>query len=81
RRDVAGARLTLEVDAGRLTRFAKGGGSYLSHNDPRRHFGLGAAKKVGRLTVEWPGGEPRTEHWDGLAVDRYHRLEQGKGRQ
>ncbi|MDB5310140.1 MAG: hypothetical protein JWO38_4342, partial [Gemmataceae bacterium] len=41
--------------------------------------GLGATPAVRRVTVEWPSGSPRTEHWDGPAVDQYHRLEQGKG--
>jgi hypothetical protein len=76
--DVVGARLTLEVEGRRLSRFAKGGGSYLSSGDRRHLFGLGARAAVGRLTVEWPSGEPRTQHWDGLAVDRYHRLVQGQ---
>jgi hypothetical protein len=76
-RDVAGARLTLEVGGRRLTRFAQGGGSYLSSSDRRHVFGLGAADCVGRLTVAWPGG--REEHWDGLAVDRYWRLTEGSG--
>jgi hypothetical protein len=78
RRDVVGARLTLEVGDRKLTRFARGGGSYLSASDRRLLFGLGAADKVGRLTVEWPSGEPRVERYDGLAIDRYHRLVQGQ---
>ncbi len=75
-RDVAGARLTLEVGGRRLTRFAKGGGSYLSSGDRRHLFGLGKEEKVGRLTVAWPSG--REQHWDGLAVDRYWRLAEGE---
>jgi hypothetical protein len=77
-RDVVGAKLTLEVGGRRLTRFAQGGGSYLSSGDRRHVFGLGAADKVGRLTVAWPGG--KEEHWDGLAVDKYCRLAEGSGR-
>jgi hypothetical protein len=76
-RDVVGARLTLEVGGRRLTRFAQGGGSYLSANDPRHVFGLGDADRVGRLTVGWPWGQE--ESWDGLAVDRYWRLAEGTG--
>jgi RNA polymerase sigma factor (sigma-70 family) len=78
--DVVGAKLTLEVSGRTLTRFARGGGSFLSSGDRRLLFGLGTAGKVGRLTVEWPSGTPRTEHWDNLRVDRYHRLGQGQGR-
>jgi hypothetical protein len=75
-RDVVGARLTLQVGDRRLTRFAQGGGSYLSSSDRRHIFGLGSADHVGRLTVVWPGG--KEEHWDNLAVDRYWRLAEGK---
>jgi hypothetical protein len=78
RRDLVGACLTLEVGGKKLTRFVKGGGSYLSAHDPRLLFGLGDDDKVGRLTVQWPSGEPRVQHWDGLAVDRYLRLIQGQ---
>jgi hypothetical protein len=77
-RDVVGARLTLQVGDKKLTRLAKGGYSYLSASDPRQLFGLGTADKVGRLTVEWPSGEPRVQHWDGLAIDGYYRLVQGQ---
>ena len=75
-RDVVGAKLTLDVGGRQLTRFAQGGGSYLSSSDRRHIFGLGQADRVGRLTVAWPGG--KEEHWDGLAVDRYWRLEEGQ---
>jgi hypothetical protein len=76
-RDVVGARLTLEVAGRRLTRFAQGGGSYLSSGDRRHVFGLGPAIEVGRMTVAWPNG--KEEHWKGLAIDRYWRLEEGTG--
>jgi hypothetical protein len=33
-----------------------GGSGYLSANDPRLHFGLGAAAKIDRITVTWPSG-------------------------
>ncbi len=78
-RDFVGARLTLEAGGRRLRRFAKGGASYLSSSDRRFLFGLGGTTRVGTLTVEWPGGQPRRESWDGLAIDRYHRLVQGTG--
>jgi enediyne biosynthesis protein E4 len=80
RRTLAGARLVLEMKDDRtLTRFVKGGGSYLSANDTRQIFGLGPERESGRLTVHWPTGEPAVEHWHDLAIDRYHRLEQGAG--
>jgi hypothetical protein len=76
-RDIVGARLILEIGGRRFTRFAKGGGSYLSSGDRRHLFGLGAMQGAGRLTVDWPSGEPRMQHFEGLAVDRYYRVVQG----
>jgi hypothetical protein len=75
-RDLVGAKLTLEVGGRRLTRFAKGGGSYLSSGDRRHLFGLGEAEAVGKLTVAWPWKQ--VDSWEGLAVDRYWRLGTGK---
>jgi hypothetical protein len=78
RRDVVGARVTLEVGGRRLTQFAEGGGSYLSSRDRRLLFGLGKATAIDRLTVVWPSGEK--EHWSGdhFPVDRYWRLTEGQ---
>ncbi len=75
--DVVGATVTLQLPNRRLTRFTKGGGSYLSSGDRRLLFGLGESGQAGRLTVAWPSG--RTEYWDGLATDQYHRLDEGTG--
>jgi hypothetical protein len=74
--DVVGARVELKAGGRTLTRFAKGGGSYLSSSDRRLLFGLGPDGTPGRLTVTWPDGSRQT--FDGLAADRYHRIRQGK---
>ncbi len=76
-RPVAGATVTLEVEGRTRTRFAKGGGSYLSSSDPRLLFGLGPARQVGRLTVRWPWGG--TEVWEGLEPDAYWEVHEGQG--
>ena len=34
----------------------RSGGSYLSQNDLRAHFGLGAATKADLVQVRWPSG-------------------------
>jgi hypothetical protein len=78
-RDVAGARVVVETGGRRLTRFAKGGGSFLSSGDRRHLFGLGNAEAVDRVTVYWPPyeGQPMTTHlWGGerLKLNRYWRL-------
>ncbi len=40
----------------RLVREVRAGSSYLSSEDPRVHFGLGAATRVAELIVRYPGG-------------------------
>jgi hypothetical protein len=77
-RDVVGARIILEAGGRKQTRFAKGGGSYASSSDRRHVFGLAAAKRIDKLTVIWPSGEE--QHYDGLALDRYHRLTEGSNK-
>ena len=55
-RDGIGAKV--EVEAGELKQWAErvAGSGYLSQDDGRLHFGLGAHGKVDRITVTWPGG-------------------------
>ncbi|MFO0846035.1 MAG: CRTAC1 family protein [Gemmataceae bacterium] len=74
--DYVGAKVTLEANGERQTRFAKGGGSYASANDRRFVFGLGKADKVTSLEVAWPDGT--NQKLTGLAVDRYWVLTQGE---
>jgi len=38
----------------------RNGGSHLSRNDPRLHFGLGTCAKPVRTTVIWPSGAVQT---------------------
>jgi len=54
-----GAVVTVTLpDGRRLTRIVQAGSSYLSSEDQRVHFGLGAASAVRSLTVRYPwGGE------------------------
>jgi hypothetical protein len=52
-----GARITAVLPSGRrLVREAHSGGSYLSSEDPRVHFGLGPAQSVRELVVRYPDG-------------------------
>src|SRR5439155_11742697 len=79
-RDVVGARVVVEAGGLRLTRFAKGGSSYLSSGDRRLVFGLNSWQRVERVTVFWPWGREQSWAGDGLTVDRYWRLREGKDR-
>jgi RNA polymerase sigma factor (sigma-70 family) len=76
--DVVGARVVVEIGDRKLTRFAKGGGSYLSSGDRRLLFGLGKAKQIDRLTVFWPNGQEQQWSGDQFKNDRYWKLTQGK---
>ena len=60
-RSAIGAKVRLT--AGGISQYAevRSGGSYLSQNDLRIHFGLGSATKIDKLEIEWPGGARQTE--------------------
>jgi hypothetical protein len=74
-RDAIGARV--EIEAGGRTQVSevRSGGSYLSHNDMRVHFGLGAVKRVDRVRVRWPGG--KTETLAGVDAGKYITIREG----
>jgi hypothetical protein len=55
----------------------RGGGSYLSQNDLRIHFGLGAADKVDVLDVRWPNG--KVESMKDVAADKIYTIIEGQG--
>lgn len=55
-RDAVGARVTVRTGAGEQVRERDGGNGFAAQSDPRLHFGLGAAERVERLEVRWPGG-------------------------
>jgi hypothetical protein len=76
-RSAIGARLRLVVGETVLVDEVRGGGSYISQNDLRVHFGLGDAARVDRLEVRWPSG--LEERFTELAVDRIHTLAEGSG--
>ena len=53
------------------------GGSYLSQNDLRLHFGLGANDKMSEVIVRWPNGG--TETLRNLAADFIYTIVEGAG--
>jgi hypothetical protein len=53
------------------------GGSYLSQNDLRVHFGLGTATKIDSVEVRWPSGKVDT--MKDLQADRYYDIREGEG--
>ncbi len=55
----------------------RSGGSYISQNDLRLHFGLGDATRVDLVEVSWPSGIVDRIH--GLGVDQFIAVQEGKG--
>ncbi len=55
-RDAIGARVIAKVGSRSILRTIDGGGSYLSSNDPRLHFGLRPGERLDRIEVRWPSG-------------------------
>jgi hypothetical protein len=53
------------------------GGSYVSTNDPRPHFGLGDAPDAGTAEIHWPSGAKEIVRLPG--VDRIFTISEGKG--
>jgi hypothetical protein len=76
-RDAIGAKVTIEAGGRRQVAEVRSGGSYISHNDVRVHFGLGAAQTVETLTIRWPSGA--TEKAAMLAADRFYTAREGSG--
>ena len=69
----------VRATAGHLVQLdeVRSGGSYLSQNDLRIHFGLGDHQRVDKLEVLWPGG--KVESIPNLAADRYYTIREGTG--
>ncbi len=72
-----GARVT--VKAGKLTQFSevRAGGSYISQNDPRLHFGLGAETEMAEVAIRWPSG--RVELLRDVPADFIYTIVEGEG--
>jgi hypothetical protein len=62
------ASMAIEVEGARQVRHWTAGGSYLSASDPRFHFGLGTASRIGSLRIHRRGSRPQLIR--DLPVDR-----------
>jgi hypothetical protein len=69
----------VKVVAGDLAQVdeVRSGGSYLSQNDLRLHFGLGKTERVDRVEIRWPSG--KTEALTNLAVNSFYTVKEGQG--
>jgi hypothetical protein len=76
-RDGIGAKVTVVAGRRKLVQEQRSGSSYISNNDMRLHYGLGAASKVDRIEVRWTTGKRET--FATSAADRFITLEEGTG--
>jgi hypothetical protein len=61
-REGLGVRVGIVAGGRRQVAESTTSGSLMSANDPRVHFGLGAATRVGQLEVCWPSGQCQALH-------------------
>lgn len=76
-RAAIGARVT--IVSGGMKQFdeVRAGGSYLSQNDLRLHFGLGTSTRLDSVQVRWPNGQ--IEELKNLAADKLYTVVEGQG--
>jgi hypothetical protein len=69
----------IKITAGGVTQTDEihSGGSYLSQNDLRVHFGLGSATKIDSVEIRWPSGA--IDRIGSLAADQFYSVLEGRG--
>ena len=74
-----GLNTRVQATAGDLVQLGEvmSGGSYLSQNDLRLHFGLGSHDHLDKSEVRWPDG--KVEQLGKLAADRFYIIREGAG--
>src|SRR5262249_33985404 len=76
-RSGVGARLVVKTRLRTQIDEVRSGSSYISNNDSRVHFGLGANTEIEYLEVRWPSG--LVERYRRLAVDKISVVTEGTG--
>lgn len=72
-----GAEVKIRAGGMIQTEEVRSGGSYLSQNDLRVHFGLGPSTTIDSVVIRWPSGHVDTLH--GLRVNRYYSVLEAAG--
>ena len=76
-RAAIGARVTIHASGVRQIGEVRGGGSYLSQNDLRLHFGLGGSTKLDSVEIRWPSG--KLETLENLPADSIYTVVESSG--
>jgi hypothetical protein len=74
--DAIGARVTLVSEGKKQIDEVRSGGSFISQNEFRLHFGLGKANSAD-LSVRWTNG--KTENYPRVAAGQIVTIQEGKG--
>jgi hypothetical protein len=77
-RDAVGTIVYLTANGMKQREDVISGGSYLSSNDMRPHFGLGQATKIDDIEIHWPDG--KVEHVSVPGIDRIVAVTEGSGK-
>jgi len=75
-RDAIGARITVTANGRKQIDEVRSGGSFISQNDLRLHFGLGKATAAD-VSVRWQDG--KVETFAGIGAGQVVTIEEGKG--
>jgi len=69
----------VQVSEGNLSQLGEvlSGGSYLSQNDLRLHFGLGDKEQIDKVKIIWPSG--KVEMLANITADRVYLVREGQG--
>jgi enediyne biosynthesis protein E4 len=76
-RAAIGARVTITSASFKQINEVRSGGSYISQNDLRLHFGLGADDKMSSVEIFWPSGKAET--LQDLPADFIYTIIEGQG--
>lgn len=76
-RDAVGATVYLTAGGIKRRDDVLSGGSYISSNDQRVHFGFGDITKVDQVEIHWPSGA--VEKLSLPNIDRIYTVQEGKG--
>src|SRR6266853_3259337 len=75
-RDAIGAKVFLTANGMTQRDDVISGGSFISNNDMRLHFGIGKAKQVDKLEIRWPDGTKENISLPG--INRVFNIVEGK---
>jgi enediyne biosynthesis protein E4 len=77
-RSAVGARVRCVTGKHEQVDEVRSGGSYMSQNDLRIHFGLGKAERADLVEIRWPSG--LVERFADVPVNRFLTIREGEGK-